>query len=227
MGHKTVAVALVDCPSLRMYEQFLTRRGYEVHHVPASEATVMVVCADHVGDPVVRAAGTAFVGPKLVLGAEPPEGWVKAEKLRLPLLPLDLEQHIGRLCAGPRETVTAYTVLVVEDDSTTAASVARALGGAGFTVHTCEGFSEMARGLQNRPDFIVMDLNLPGLSGEKLGEIIRVKRIPVAVFSSEPPARLEEARQRIGAVAAFPKDTPLGVMADWIRTFLDRRGHQA
>ena len=220
---RSVVVAMVACPTLKMYEMFLGRRGYTLRTLPATDATVMVVCQDHVQDPAVVAAGASFVGPKLVLGADPPASWSRATRLRLPLLPLDLEQQILRLCAGNQASATSYSVLVVEDDATTSASVAAAFRETGLAVQTCGGFSEMAKALQSRPDFILMDLNLPGLSGEKLGEIIRVKRIPVAVFSSEPPARLEEAQQRIGAVAAFPKDTPLQAIAAWIRDFLDRR----
>jgi CheY-like chemotaxis protein len=221
---KAIVVGLVDCSALRMYEQFLCRRGYTVRHLPASDAAVLVLCADHAHEPSLRAAGASFIGPKLLLGFDPPDGWVKAQRLKTPLLPLDLERLVLKLCVSAPDAPTAYSVLVVEDDATTSAMLARTLRDSGFAVHTCGGFAEMAKGLQSRPDFIVMDLNLPGLSGEKLGEIIRVKRIPVAVFSSEPPARLEEARSRIGAVAAFPKDTPLQGMADWIRDFLDRRG---
>ena len=227
MEPKDVVVGLVACPTLRMYEQFLARRGSGVRHLPAPDASVMLVCQDHLRDPAVLAAGAAFVGPKLVLGASAPDGWTRAHKLNLPLLPLDLEQQVLKLFAPTADSGTSYSVLVVEDDATTSATVTRTLREAGFTVMACGGFSEMAKALQSRPDFIVMDLNLPGLSGEKLGEIIRVKRIPVAVFSSEPPARLEEARARIGAVAAFPKDTPLHTMAAFIRDYLDKRRGRA
>jgi CheY-like chemotaxis protein len=219
---RAIVVGLVDCPTLRMYQQFLARRGYTVRGVPATDASVLVLCSDHAADPTLRSAGASFIGPKLLLGFDPPAGWVKAQRLRTPLLPLDLERLVLELCVGSREAATSYSVLVVEDDATTAATVARAFQDGGLRVQSCGGFAEMAKALQSRPDFILMDLNLPGLSGEKLGEIIRVKRIPVAVFSSEPAARLEEARERIGAVAAFPKDTHLPGMAEWIRGYLDR-----
>ena len=221
---ETLVIGLVDCPALRLHEQFLRRRGYGVRHLPSTDASVLVVCADHAQDAKIAAAATAFIGPKLVLGFDPPAGWINTRRLRTPLLPLDLEQAVLDSCAPGRPVNgSSYSVLVVEDDPTISASVARTLGDHGFDVRTCGGFAQMAAGLQTRPDFIVMDLNLPGLSGEKLGEIIRGKQIPIAVFSSEPAARLEEARQRMGAVAAFPKDTPLRAMATFIRTHLDER----
>ncbi len=219
----SLTVALVECPSLRMYESFLARRGYTVVR-PPQPAGALVVCADHAVDARIVEAGASFVGPKLVLGADPPPSWREAKRLDLPLLPLDLEQQLGKLArpAQPTAAGAGFSVLVVEDDATTAAIVSRTLQEYGFDTRICPGFSDVARALQQRPDFILMDLNLPGLSGEKLGEIIRVKRIPVAVFSSEPPARLEEAKTRIGAVAAFPKDSALAEVADWIRGYLER-----
>jgi CheY-like chemotaxis protein len=220
---RAIVVGLVECPTLRMYQQFLVRRGYTVRPIPATDAAVLVLCSDHASDPTLRSAGAAFIGPKLLLGFDPPAGWVKAQRLKTPLLPLDLERLVLELCAGSREAATSYSVLVVEDDATTAATVARAFQDGGLRVQSCGGFAEMAKALQSRPDFILMDLNLPGLSGEKLGEIIRLKHIPVAVFSSEPLARIEAARLRIGGVAAFPKETPLRNVADWIRKYLDGR----
>lgn len=221
---ENVVIGLVDCPALRLHEQFLRRRGYSVRHLPSTDASVLVICPDHASDARVSAAAAAFIGPKLVLGFDAPAAWINTRRLRTPLLPLDLEQSVLDACAGNRPSPSAsYSVLVVEDDPTTSASLARTLKEEGFEVRTCGGFAQMAAGLQTRPDFIVMDLNLPGLSGEKLGEIIRGKQIPIAVFSSESAARLEEARLRIGAVAAFPKDTPLRAMAGWIRAHLDAK----
>ena len=51
---------------------------------------------------------------------------------------------------------------------------------------------------QFRPELIVMDLNLPGLSGEKLGEMIRKQKIPVVIFSSEREDRLPTYQEKSG-----------------------------
>jgi CheY-like chemotaxis protein len=219
----SLRIAFVECPRTKMYSDFLARRGYGVLKLPAPDASVYVICQDHVADPGIQAAVAGFAGPKLVLGADPPAAWSNARRLGVPLLPLDLEQHIQGLFAAAKSTQQSYSILVVEDDVTVATTVQRVFEQSGFAVRLVHGFAELAPALQHRPDFIVMDLNLPGLSGEKLGEIIRMKKIPTAIFSGEPMARLEEAQHRIGAVAAFPKEAPINAVADWIRSYLEGR----
>jgi DNA-binding response OmpR family regulator len=95
-----------------------------------------------------------------------------------------------------------------------------ALEEAGFDVRSVAGFGLVQSEMNLRPDLILMDLNLPGLSGEQLGEILRSQGVPIVIFSSAPPERLEAARACIGAVAAFSKGVPLPEIAAWIRGHL-------
>ena len=91
---ESLVIALVDCPTLRLHEQFLKRRGYVVRALPSTDASVLVICADHAQDPRVAAAASAFIGPKLLLGFDAPNGWTNTRRMRTPLLPIDLEQAV-------------------------------------------------------------------------------------------------------------------------------------
>ena len=105
-------------------------------------------------------------------------------------------------------------------------TIVRTFQEGGFTVKVCRGYAELVTALQQTPDLILMDLNLPGISGDKLGEMIRRQNIPVVIFSGMAPDRLEEAKKRIGAVAAFQKGMPQRTMREWIRSYLQQKKKQ-
>jgi CheY-like chemotaxis protein len=215
METSSVVVGLVACDRLRVHRDFLARRGWTVATVPAP-CDVLVACGDHLDDPAVAAFGVAFDGPALVLGKPAPSGWARAESLALPLLPLDLERRLRELTTDPsaRGGGPRSVVLVVDDDPVVAQALARSLDDAGLEARTCQGWVDLAEALQDKPDFILMDLNLPGLTGEKMGGILRSRGIPTAIFSAESAERLREAQRSIGAVDAFPKGMPLHEVAD-------------
>ena len=117
-----------------------------------------------------------------------------------------------------------WDLLIVDDDATIRAAAAAAFQPLGFRVRGCEGFADVTGALlKGRPDFILLDLNLPGFSGQSLGGFLKHRQIPTAVFSSVPADELEAAREQLGAVAAFPKGTSFTVIGRWIREHLEQR----
>jgi CheY-like chemotaxis protein len=83
----------------------------------------------------------------------------------------------------------ARHVLVVEDDSPIRAMVVDLLSDAGYAVLEAEdGFSALQQLRQRRPDLIVLDLMLPGMSGwqflERSREQLDRGQIPVVVLSA-------------------------------------------
>jgi DNA-binding response OmpR family regulator len=73
-------------------------------------------------------------------------------------------------------------VLVVEDDATVAEVVRSYLTHAGFTVdHAADGPTALAVAARTRPDLVVLDLMLPGLSGLDVCERLRSTRPDIAV----------------------------------------------
>lgn len=220
-------IGIVDCSTLRMYVDFLSRRGYAVSlflDAPAAqECSLLVLCADHLDHPTVKAAGLSFAGPKLLLNAEPPAGWQMVHRLSAPILPLELENKVASLLDDTPKTGASFHILAVEDDVTTAMTLVRSFQEGGFSIKICRGYAELTSSLQPPPDLIVMDLNLPGITGDKLGEMIRKQNIPVVVHSSQSPERLEEVRKKIGGVAAFQKGISQRTMREWIRNYLQQK----
>jgi CheY-like chemotaxis protein len=65
-------------------------------------------------------------------------------------------------------------ILVVEDDPDQFDALAFALDGAGYTVeHARDGSEALAVMVRFRPDIVVTDLVMPGMSGEDLIRVIR------------------------------------------------------
>src|SRR5262245_25970377 len=191
-------IGIVDCASLKMYAEFLSRRGFSIQRfldAAPADVSLLIFCKDHLEQDSIQKIGNAFDGPKLLLNSDPPAEWTNARKLGVPLLPLDLENQILQLLDQSPQTQSSHRILIVEDDVTIAMTVVRTFQEGGFQVRVCRGFAELASALQHKPELIVMDLNLPGLSGEKLGEMVRKQKIPVVIFSSEREDRLAEAKR--------------------------------
>ncbi|MFM9107497.1 MAG: response regulator [Chloroflexota bacterium] len=79
------------------------------------------------------------------------------------------------------------TVLVVEDDEPVNRLVRRILAGWGYGVRGADdGFAALAAIERERPDLVLADVMMPGLSGidlvRRLGE--RQTRLPVVLFSA-------------------------------------------
>lgn len=212
-------VFVPDCPLLGLQRAHLERRGFRLTPIPSPKCSVLVFCGDHVQD---YTSAATIDAPKLVVGADPPPTWRRAERLMAPLLPIDLENRIVSLLRTSSAAAgRTYRLLMVEDDATVRAAAEAAFEEAGFEVRSVDGFAMVQEEMNRRPDLILMDLNLPGLSGEKLGEILRRQGVPIAIFSSETAERLEAARARVGAIAAFSKGTPLHKVAAAIRRHLE------
>lgn len=213
-----ITVGVPECAKVRVFVDFLKKRDYLVSGLDG-RASVFLICSDHVQDPTVVAAAQGFAGPKLVLGTAPPD-WLNTTSIRMPALPIDVEGRI-RQHFTPEAASSGRKVLMVEDDATAAHWLSAALKVEGLSATVCEGFSELAAALASRPDFIVMDLNLAGMTGDQLGKIVRAQNIPLVIFSSESAERREAARIVTGALAAFPKDASLSEIAKFIRKHLE------
>lgn len=214
-----ITIGVPVCSRIKVYADFLKKREYVVCALEGP-ASLLLICADHIRDPAVVKIATSFSGPKVVLGSESPD-WPNTLAMRMPALPIDVEGKIRQLLTKGASS-SGHKVLMVEDDATAALSLSAALKAEGLDVTVCGGFSELASALALRPDFIVMDLNLPGITGDQLGAMVRAQNIPMVIFSSEGKERLEAARVATGALAVFPKDARLSEIATFIRSRLSR-----
>lgn len=220
-------IGVVACAKLRAFSSFLKVRKYPIVEEPGARCDVLVACPDHLGQAEIHAWGLGVNGPKVVVGGDPPSDWRDAHRLDVPLLPLQLEQYISEIRAGAgaaAANLTRYEVILVDDDATIRAAVTASLQSQGFVVRACGGYADLSATIhRGKVDLILLDLNLPGFSGETLAGFIRGRGVPIALFSSVPAAELEAARAKLGAVAAFSKSDSLGAIGQWIRGYLERR----
>ncbi len=220
-------IGVVACAKLKPFANFLKARKYPVVDEPGARCDVLVACPEHLAQAAIHEWGLHVQGPKVVLGGDPPAGWSDAHRLEFPILPLQLEQYISTVRTGPSAAavtnLTKYEVILVDDDATIRAAVTASLQSQGFHVRACSGFADLNATLhRGKVDLILLDLNLPGFSGESLAGFIRGRGVPIALFSSVSAAELEAARVKLGAVAAFSKADSLGSIGRWIRGYLER-----
>lgn len=111
--------------------------------------------------------------------------------------------------------MSAQRVLVVDDDAA-ALQVTRAhLESAGFEVLTRDGaFGTSAYILREQPDVVVLDVDMPGLRGDKIAELLTKnpsRRVPkLILYSSLDEEELRAAAQRCGAIGYVTKTGLIG-----------------
>ncbi len=108
-------------------------------------------------------------------------------------------------------------VLIVDDDPTVLAIAQAALEQMGHRVkaHT-DAFGTTDRILRERPDVVLMDVNLPGLSGGRLVELARGRdgvKSSFVLWSGMDEKDLDELCREVGALAWIPKKLPPSAFA--------------
>ena len=101
-------------------------------------------------------------------------------------------------------TTTRGKILVIDDSEIVIAAVRMILEDAGYTVVTLNSpFGTSPRILRERPDLVLLDLMMPGLTGDKIVEVVR--RTPalvntlIVLHSDRSAEELAAAAQRCGA----------------------------
>jgi two-component system, OmpR family, phosphate regulon response regulator PhoB len=107
----------------------------------------------------------------------------------------------------------ALQVYVIDDDPIALRVIERVLRSLGHEVKTRDrALGSLSAVLRDRPDLVVLDLSMPGLSGAGLADLIRNasqkagRQIGIVVCSGAPQAELEAAAARIGAAGAVAKN---------------------
>jgi DNA-binding response OmpR family regulator len=120
------------------------------------------------------------------------------------------------------------SILLVEDDTTLAATLDRYLTARGYDVHVVDTVEEATRQLGGglRPGLVVLDVNLPGDTGWALmrGTSLAAAGSPpviVATATAVSPSRLRES----GVAGYLPKPFALETLTTTIER-LTRRQHQ-
>lgn len=103
-------------------------------------------------------------------------------------------------------------VILIDDSKTVAAAVTGYFKNHDFEVHVPRTFVQIPALLEEHdPAAIILDLNMPSLSGEQVGQYLRRNNYhgPVIIYSSEASVKLAAAAEKIGAIAFISKDSPL------------------
>lgn len=112
--------------------------------------------------------------------------------------------------------MTKKRVLVVDDSETTSALLAAELTAKGFEVHTAGSADDATRIIlkkQTRPDLILLDVNMPNVSGEQFCRFVKgnslFSSIKVLLCSGESPDELRRICKEAGADGFVTKDAVL------------------
>ena len=93
-------------------------------------------------------------------------------------------------------------ILIVDDDITHLSSTKGILEAEGYEVFTHDQpFGSTAAIMQYRPHLVLLDVNMPGLSGEKLADVYRgnsrIRETRVMLYSSNDEDALRDASRRL------------------------------
>jgi DNA-binding response OmpR family regulator len=121
---------------------------------------------------------------------------------------------------------TPTSILLVEDDTTLAATLDRYLTARGYDVHVVDSVEEATRQLGGglRPGLVVLDVNLPGDTGWALmrGTSLAAAGSPpviVATATAVSPSRLRES----GVAGYLPKPFALATLTTTIERLTGRQ----
>lgn len=117
-------------------------------------------------------------------------------------------------------TTAATKVLHVDDDEPTLRAVARHLEASGFAVFSTTSPFIAPIIQSERPDVIVMDVDMPLLSGDRIVSIIRgneFSTLPVIFFSSKPDHILAAMAAKSLPASFSPKTQGLPALVQKIR----------
>ena len=110
-------------------------------------------------------------------------------------------------------TTTERNILLVDDDRLVLSTLSRGLIGAGYSVSTAESVDDAEAFLAGgeRPDFVILDVNMPGRSGLELVERLRsFDHIPFMLLTAYSDQEIVDKATTSGALGYLvkPADTP-------------------
>jgi len=103
----------------------------------------------------------------------------------------------------------ALRILIIDDDETTLMVTERRLAQRGHTVESRNETIGATNAIRKfAPDAVLIDVNMPAMSGYKLVELIQQARLPtkLVIFSSIDRAELETAAVSTGVAGFVHKD---------------------
>jgi DNA-binding NtrC family response regulator len=102
-------------------------------------------------------------------------------------------------------------------------TISRALKTEGILVQMAESFLSIPKLIdQHAPQVVILDLNMPTLTGEQIGTFLKRYdyKGKVVIYSGEKRERLEAAAQSVGAYSFVHKDQPLSALLATVKECL-------
>jgi DNA-binding NarL/FixJ family response regulator len=113
-------------------------------------------------------------------------------------------------------------VIVIDDSEVSLTLTANALKSAGIEVVTLSSpLGGAAAIAQHHPDVVLLDIDMPALSGEKVATILKRQRsfsgVRVLLYSDRPEEALDQAAKRCGADGFIRKTNQTEVLINHIK----------
>jgi DNA-binding response OmpR family regulator len=121
-------------------------------------------------------------------------------------------------------------LLVVDDDPMQLELVQRALGHEGFVVETTSTLAGATAAVERfSPDVVLVDVNIPGMSGEDLRGFVATggTRARVLLFSASDGSHLKSLAAKLGAYGWLSKSAALPEIARRLREIHTAEGTSA
>ncbi len=117
-------------------------------------------------------------------------------------------------------------VLVVDDDREVGSAVREVLAPDGFTVDAPDTPQEaLVELLRARPDLVILDINMPGMSGWEFCSILRrqtmTRTLPVLFLTGRGEIRDRITAMQFGGSAYLGKPFAAGELREKVRTLLE------
>jgi len=120
----------------------------------------------------------------------------------------------------------AKRILIIDDDTAHLISTRGLLEAEGYEVFThTQGFGATNVAKQLRPDLILLDVNMPGLSGENLAGVLQAnvstRDLPIVFYSSNDEDALRAAVRKFGVLGYISKGSAAslrGRVASYLET---------
>jgi DNA-binding response OmpR family regulator len=127
--------------------------------------------------------------------------------------------HLPTPSAPPRRPAT---ILVIDDCPETLEEVCQLLEAAGFLVRAQLGpFGTTAAVAQQRPDLVVLDVMMPGLSGQRLAQLVRARsEVPIVFLSAMPEEELRDMTRELPRTSYVLRSEGGRYLCDEIRSRL-------
>ena len=117
------------------------------------------------------------------------------------------------------------TILLLDDDPLILDTARRLLESEGFNaVVYSDGFNATNFAARAMPDLVLMDVNMPFLSGDNLIGLFKrhpaLQRVPIVLFSSNEESQLRSLAASVGAVGFISKSELAYGFVHQVRRFL-------